>query len=440
MTTATLEKPTTTKPRRIRASIDNRALKRVTNFFNGTALDIMTELLQNARRAGATRIDITTTREGFTVADNGRGIADPAVLLRFGGSEWDSGTIVREDAAGMGVYSLAALHSRITSRTGSPDTGWTVELGPEDYRGERSVEVLSPNQDDIRKLNGPRGTVIDFRWGDAASSAMDYGSHDYRLWTKLRDDPDGGRQEATASATEAAARYLPVPVLLNGQRVKQDDYLENTVRIHTWNGLRIGVSREKLKESHKSHAHATGINVFGHVIKMSLPDLNGLEHIYKTRVEVVHCPDLKIVLPARKEVVQNDFIEELKSECEQALLQQMANDGAKTSFAIFQAGRKLGLNMVEPPIRLAKWEPERIDGTTWDAPYEGNDRIDTETLGESALIIDQLNSIGQANGQILAWAEENATPTHGRPNAGACDCSPATAAWRATPRTIASGA
>ena len=97
MTTATLDKPTTTQPRRIRASIDDRALKRVTSFFNGTALDIMTELLQNARRAGATRIDVETTRQGFTVADNGRGIADPAVLLRFGGSEWDGGTIVREE-------------------------------------------------------------------------------------------------------------------------------------------------------------------------------------------------------------------------------------------------------------------------------------------------------------------------------------------------------
>ncbi len=412
MTTATLDKPTTTKPRRIRASIDNRALKRVTNFFNGTALDIMTELLQNARRAGATRIDITTTRDGFTVADNGRGIADPAVLLRFGGSEWDSGTIVREDAAGMGVYSLAALHSRITSRTGSPDTGWTVELGPEDYRGEHSVEILSPNRDDIRKLNGPRGTVIDVRWDDAAGSAVDYGSHDYRLWSTLRNDPHGGREKATASATETAARYLPVPVMLNWKHVQQDDYLKGVVGVHAWSGLRIGISRASLREAYKSHAHATGINVFGHLIKMNLPEIEGLEHIYKTRVEVIDCPSLKVVLPTRKEIVQNDFIERLKTECKQALLQEMARDGAKTSFAVFQAGRNLGLNMVEPPIRLEKWQPESSDGTTWYPPYGGHERIDTETLGESALIIDQPNSIDQANGQILAWAEENATPTH----------------------------
>ena len=413
MTTATLDKPTTTQPRRIHASIDDRALKRVTSFFNGTALDIMTELLQNARRAGATRIDVETTRQGFTVADNGRGIADPAVLLRFGGSEWDGGTIVREDAAGMGVYSLAGLQSRITSRAGNPDSGWTVELGPEDYCGERTVEVGNPDPNDVAKLNGPRGTVIDVRWGDAAGSAVDYGGHDYTLWSTLRDDPDGGREKATASATETAARYLPVPVMLNWKHVQQDDYLEGVVGIHAWSGLRIGISRASLREAYKSHAHATGINVFGHLIKMSLPEIKGLEHIYKTRVEVVDCPSLKVVLPARKEVVQNDFIERLKTECKQALLQEMARDGAKTSFAVFQAGRNLGLNMVEPPIRLEKWQPESSDGTTWYPPYGGDERIDTETLSESALIIDQPNSIDQANEQILAWAEEDSSPTHG---------------------------
>ena len=412
MTTATLDKPTTTQPRRIRASIDARALKRVTNFFNGTALDIMTELLQNARRAGATRIDVETTRQGFTVIDDGRGIADPAVLLRFGGSEWDGGTIVREDAAGMGVYSLAGLRSRITSRAGNGETGWTVELGPEDYQGERTVEVTSPDPDDLAKLNGPRGTVITVKWAGAAGSAVDYGHHDYRLWGRLRDDPDGGREAATDSATETAARYLPLPVRLNGRHVEQHDYLDGVVRVHGWAGLRIGVSRTAQKGEFKRNAHATGINVCGHVVGMSLPQLEGLEHVYKTRVEVVDCPDLKIVLPARKEVVQNDFIERLKDECERALLQQMSSDGAKASFATFQAGRKLGLNMVEAPIRLAKWRPQSSDGTTWNVPYESVERIDAEALGESAVIVERPNSIGQADGQILAWIEENAKPTH----------------------------
>ena len=109
--------PTATAPRHIRASIDARALKRVTSFFNGTAFDIMTELLQNARRAGATRIDVDTTREGFRITDDGRGIADPAVLLRFGGSEWDAATIEREDAAGMDIFTRSP-GSRPGSRRG----------------------------------------------------------------------------------------------------------------------------------------------------------------------------------------------------------------------------------------------------------------------------------------------------------------------------------
>ena len=414
MTTATLDRPAAAEPRRIRASIDERALKRVTNFFNGTALDIMTELFQNARRAGATRIDVETSRNGFSVSDNGRGIADPAVLLRFGGSEWDTGTIVREDAAGMGVYSLAGMRSRITSRTRGPETDWTVELAPADYRGERTVEVLRPRAEEAAMIDGPHGTVIDVSWRDAAGAPTDYGQHDYRLWTKLRDDPDGGREDATRSAAERAGEFLPIPVHVNGDLVKQRGYLDGVVRTVTWRGLRIGVSRKPLRDDRStSDEPDQGINVFGHVIEMELPKTQGLEHVYGARIDVMDCRELKIVLPARKEVVQTGFIQHMKDECERTILDQMARDGAATSFAVHQAGRMLGLDMAEPPMRVAEWGPPSTDGPDFIPDYTSDSRVDPAALKETAVVVERPGSIRQTDAQLLAWAQENGDAADG---------------------------
>ena len=53
----------------IRAHVSGEMLAKVTRLFNGSTADIVTELLQNARRADATRVQITTTAaEGSDVA------------------------------------------------------------------------------------------------------------------------------------------------------------------------------------------------------------------------------------------------------------------------------------------------------------------------------------------------------------------------------------
>ena len=52
---------------RLRASINGLAMKKVTRFFNATTEAIIGEMLQNARRAGATKVQITTEAEAVTM-------------------------------------------------------------------------------------------------------------------------------------------------------------------------------------------------------------------------------------------------------------------------------------------------------------------------------------------------------------------------------------
>ena len=127
-----------TPPAKIRARIHDNALKRVTRIYASTLADVLTETLQNSRRGGATgvRISVGTltdrpggeTRFTVTIADDGTGIADPAVLLSFGENGWSDDLVRREDAAGFGFASLSRRGCTVASRRRSPDgqtqPGW----------------------------------------------------------------------------------------------------------------------------------------------------------------------------------------------------------------------------------------------------------------------------------------------------------------------------
>ena len=79
----------------IHARVGDSAIDKVTRLFSAGLADIFTETLQNSRRGGANRVAATIEQDGdttrVTLADDGDGIADPAILLTFGESSWKPG-------------------------------------------------------------------------------------------------------------------------------------------------------------------------------------------------------------------------------------------------------------------------------------------------------------------------------------------------------------
>ena len=88
------------------------ALKLLADAFSNRSTFI-TELLQNARRAGATLIDISTTANGRTliITDNGCGVSDFSKLMTLCDSGW--GADVQESDAPYGVGFLSAIMSSV---------------------------------------------------------------------------------------------------------------------------------------------------------------------------------------------------------------------------------------------------------------------------------------------------------------------------------------
>ena len=75
-------------PTTIQATVNTRLLSKAQRLFTGTLHGRIIEILQNARRAGATEVKITNDNGQVTVTDNGKGITDFSELLDLGGSGW----------------------------------------------------------------------------------------------------------------------------------------------------------------------------------------------------------------------------------------------------------------------------------------------------------------------------------------------------------------
>ena len=100
----------------IQACVNRRLLTKADRLFTGTLDGRIIELLQNARRAGATKVTITNDGGWVTVRDNGQGISDFAKLLDLGGSGWDDACEKSEDPAGVGIFCLAPREVTIRSK------------------------------------------------------------------------------------------------------------------------------------------------------------------------------------------------------------------------------------------------------------------------------------------------------------------------------------
>lgn len=334
----------------IRARMHDSALKRVSRSFSATLPDIFTETLQNARRAGATEVRVTLDRPersdhfGIEVTDDGEGISDPSVLLWYGQNGWADDFAQQEDAAGMGMLSMARRGCVVVSRPrpeiGDPRavSGFQVVLEPKHFLGEAEAEVHA-----TAEAPQPHGTKVSF----------------------LVEEQENAYQ--VRSALEAAALHYPLPVRFEyaphtpqgGELLPQRAFLDGAVSIKRWRGLTFGVFKNKLRSGMRD----PDLNFFGLNIDVSLPDADTVfGATWRVAADVENCPELELVLPARKEAVETPFLAEMREAAQLAIFQAMAGEPEpRPTFDTWRKAQKAGINLPPPPPELASWLPDLAD-------------------------------------------------------------------------------
>ena len=343
--------------RTIRARIHESAVKRVTRIYAATLADIFAETFQNSRRAGATRVHIAVSASSgtphsgepsftVTVSDDGAGIADPAVLLSFGENGWDDALVRREDAAGFGFASLARRNCAVSSRPRSPDgdvaPGWRLALAPEHFLGEADAEVQAHDEAPY-----PYGTSISFQATECAATIR--------------------------TAAENAARHYPLPVVFEdrtdsdatAEELPRRAFLDGAVHAERWRGLVFGVF-----SSRRASYREPDLSFFGLTLTIGLPTVETVHGpAWTVFADVDDCPDLELVLPARKEAVENAFLEEMREAARLAAYRAMAADpNPRPAFEDWMRAREAGIEMAPPPAVLRPWRPSIAETDFWRDP------------------------------------------------------------------------
>ena len=318
-------------PTEIQPAVGQALITKVSRLFNGTASDVLGELFQNARRASATRIDVHfgeyEGRPALFIADDGIGIDDPASVVTLGQSGWNAEIAHREDPAGMGVFSLAGKRVTVRSFSRSANAGWAVTIPEDGWEGAAPLAV------------GPsailRGTQIIIAMPDAWRSSLEI-----RL--------------------SAAAKHFPLPIRFQGEVLPRDDFLERAYRVEEWQGCRIGIFRASPHEP----ADTPRINFHGVTVPCRMPGVREIEAPQKwaVRIDIVDAPSLQLVLPARKEMVENAALDALRAAALAAIYRTIGLESEhRLSFQDWERAAGLGINLPEASSWLQVWLPRTAE-------------------------------------------------------------------------------
>ena len=351
-------------PATIQTTVGQSMISRVTRLFNNSVGDVLTELLQNARRAGATRVDIDrfdlADRQVLVVRDDGSGIADPAKLVTLGDSGWDSEIAHREDPAGMGVFSLAGHRVEIRSFSPAARKGWCVTIGPDAWESGSPLEIEP---------------------------------YSIAAGTEILVDMPAAWVSALAAAAAKAATFYPLAVYFQGERCAQRDFLAEAHRVEQWNGCRIGIFQGR---NYRSPTEVS-INFHGLTVPCPMPSVSevGGDGCWYVRVDIVDAPALQLVLPARKEMVQNGALDALREAAETAIYRTIAVNGShRLAHEQWQRAHALGVILPEAAPWLSGWAPRTADAdsTLLGDPVAGTGMI---------LVPDEDPPIEQCAGRVL---------------------------------------
>ena len=192
----------------------------------------------------------------------------------------------------MGVYALSKRGCTISSRARGPlldlAPGWRVALTPDCFLGKEDADVVDGD------TPWPHGTTISFMAHESLATIE--------------------------SALAGAALHCPLPVTFNGVACKRKAFLDGALHVERWRGLVFGVFRNTL-----TGFNDPDLNFHGLTLSVRLPSVDPVESgAWSVRADIEACPELELVLPARREAVETEFLKEMREAARLAVYRAMA--------------------------------------------------------------------------------------------------------------------
>lgn len=348
------------------AKVSADLLKNAPFFFDSSLRSIFGELLQNARRAGATSIEIALETQSpkstrVTVLDNGHGIKDFGSLIHLGlKSGWGESS---ECPAGMGIYSLCKTGGTVQVSSGNSRADLTEAV----FKGEAPLQEHKASED---------GTEYPFVAGTGLRFSVDYAVHEVE------------------TCVTRLSKYYPAAVRLNGKLLPSEDFLGDAVCVDTSvPGVRLGLfdNQKKLIYRVTQDEPDRAVNFFGLGVRLPKEGptnywTNGLLAFsgrYYVLADVTSVENLDFVLPNRDIVVGNQKLAYLKDKATALLYSHLAAcPGAHAySFDVYQDAKSKGFDIGEPEFWRDLLKP---------ATFSGSQPVVDHNYGEAEFIEDHI--------------------------------------------------
>jgi len=298
------------KTQTIQATVSKKLLSKADRLFTGTLDGRIIEILQNARRAGATHVEITNKDGLVTVCDNGSGIEDFSKLLDLGDSDWDQALEEAEDPAGVGVFCLSPRQVTICSGSRKvciTDKAWTGEPVPV----QENTNVV-------------KGTMLVF-----ADEPWEF------------------------SKVERHAVFSGLVVAVDGQKCSKEEFCSEMAVHYPALGCNIEVRPKKTLNkwhTHFRHGYYSNdvlVNFHGQVISFTDSPVSDEELTFL--VDMTAEPTgIRLMLPARTRLVENKAFEQLKAAIEIEAFRFVQKQGShKLPFKEYKRAKEIGIDLPE---------------------------------------------------------------------------------------------
>jgi len=318
------------------AKVNPRLLTKADRLFTGTVEGRIIELLQNARRAGASEVKIVNKDKLITVQDNGSGIEDFQKLLDLGGSGWDEKFERGEDPAGVGLFSLAP----------------------------RETTIISKNKKIVISKDGWAGKPVNLTESKEFVSGTKFIFEDEKPW-----DID---------LVEKHAVFCGMKIIVDGKLCHSMPFCRGQAECYEMPGCKIEVT----KDISKYHVGWTAtwyygrvlVNFHGQVVQMNY--WPGQNHSGLTiLVDIANDTDIRLMLPARTRLVENKAFEKLKQAVELEYYKYYQQQKTHhLPYSEFLRARELG-------IELPEAEPQFYTGLVFDEYEQAVEVVKPEGFG-----------------------------------------------------------
>ena len=306
----------------IRAKVSERLLTKASRLFIGSIDGRVIEILQNARRAGAAKVNINNEEDGYiTITDNGKGIEDFQKLLDLGDSGWDEKLEAGEDPAGVGLFCLAPREVTICSGSRKvciTEMAWTGE----------PVEVTE-------NIEAVTGTILKFR--------------DDKPWV--------------FEDVEKHAVFCGMEVEVDGKNCQSLPFCTRESVLYKQPGCKIEIT-DNISEYHKKwtcglYGDRVLVNFHGQVVQIDwwpAEKRRGMNIL----IDIADKTDIRLMLPARTLLVENTAFEKLKAVIEIEYYKYYQRQEKHTlCYKEYLRAKQLG---IELPEAEAQFQPGLIWG------------------------------------------------------------------------------